>query len=54
MLAYANERVLTKQGELHPYFPLVRVEARADVALFRPAPGAPLGEPSLLHALRCQ
>ena len=44
MLAYRNERVLTRQGQIHPYFPLVRVEVTADVVVFRPQPGKRLGK----------
>ena len=44
VLSFANERVLTTQASIHPYFPFVRLEVLADLVLFRPRPGMRLGE----------
>ncbi|KAI7840954.1 hypothetical protein COHA_005384 [Chlorella ohadii] len=39
LLAFRNERVLTQAATIHPYFPFVRLEVAAEVAVFRPRPG---------------
>ena len=44
MLSFANERVLTTQASIHPYFPFVHLEVLADLVLFRPRAGMRLGE----------
>ena len=44
LLSYSNERILTHQAHIHPYFPLVRVEVAADAVLFRPQAGMRLGK----------
>ncbi len=43
LLAFRNERVLTQAATIHPYFPFVRLEVAAEVAVFRPRPGMRLG-----------
>lgn len=43
-LSISNEKILTQQAHIHPYFPLVRVDVTADVVLFKPQLGTRLGE----------
>lgn len=43
LLSFRNERVLTQAATIHPYFPFVRLEVAAEVAVFRPRPGMRLG-----------
>lgn len=39
MLCHSNERLLSKQGNIHPYFPYIHVEVDANISLFQPKPG---------------
>lgn len=41
-LSISNEKILTQQAHIHPYFPLVRVDVSADVVLFKPQLGTRL------------
>ncbi len=43
MIAYHDERVLSKQARVHPYFPLCHVDVSAEVVLFQPRAGSYLG-----------
>ncbi len=44
VMAYNRVHVLKKDAVIHPYFPLVHVEVKAQVLLFKPAVGSMLGE----------
>ena len=37
VLSYTNERIVSQEGRVHPYFPFTRVQVTADVVLFKPA-----------------
>jgi hypothetical protein len=39
-IAYSDDRVLSRTGIVHPYFPLMRVSVAASLLVFRPRTGA--------------
>ncbi|GLC36636.1 hypothetical protein PLESTM_000483500 [Pleodorina starrii] len=42
LVAYSNIEILTKKPVIHPYFPYFHLDVRADVLVFKPAPGMTL------------